>query len=162
MRFTEIISRVTGISCPIFGVSWNPTEPEVTAARRIIVYLEDRRVLYQPASVEIPVHCIQSVLDIREFLTQELSTASNSAELSNHLRAMRAACHKFLSRVAGSDREIVRFVSSPGHWASWIFQDALGQMRGVFGIHIAQIAASYGLDVEDGLGSILPEQAEGM
>ncbi len=46
------------------------------------------------------------------------------------------------------------------HWASWVFNDALGQMRGVFGIYIAMIAAKYGLDVEGELASILPEPDE--
>ena len=37
------------------------------------------------------------------------------------------------------------------------FNQALGELRGVFGIHIGMIAAKYGLDVEDELASILPE-----
>jgi hypothetical protein len=160
MRFTEIASRLTGFSCPIFGVSWNPSEPDVDAARRVIAYLEDRRVLYEPSSVEVPSHCVQSVLQLREFLTDEIGRSSNSVELREHLRAMRAACRKFLTRVDGADREIIPFANSPGHWAGWVFNDALGQMRGVFGVHVAQVAAKYGLDVEAGLDSILPDQQD--
>lgn len=26
MNFTDIRERLTGISCPFFGISWNPTE----------------------------------------------------------------------------------------------------------------------------------------
>lgn len=33
MRFTEAARRLTGISCPIFGVSWNPGTDEVTEDR---------------------------------------------------------------------------------------------------------------------------------
>ena len=44
MKFREITSRLTGISSPIFGVSWNPPPAEVTIARRAIAFLEDRRV----------------------------------------------------------------------------------------------------------------------
>jgi hypothetical protein len=70
---------------------------------------------------------------------------------------MRAACRKFLTRVQGKDgSSIVNHANSPGHWASWVFYDALGQMRGAFGMHIAQIAVKYGLDVEDELAAILP------
>jgi hypothetical protein len=32
-------------------------------------------------------------------------------------------------------------------------------MRGVFGIHVAQVAAKYGLDVEDDLAASLPAAA---
>lgn len=46
MKFKEVIGRITGFSVPIFGVSWNPPQPDVTAARKVLVFLEDRRVLY--------------------------------------------------------------------------------------------------------------------
>jgi hypothetical protein len=158
MKFKEITSRLTGISCPIFGVSWNPPEPEVTMARRIITTLEDRRVLFTPSEVEVPSHCVKSVIEIRHFLTSELCHAHVSDALSAHIRAMRAACRKFLDRVQGQDREVVPFANQHCHWASWVFMDALGQMRGEFGIHIAQLAVRYGLDVEKDLATIIPEK----
>jgi hypothetical protein len=71
MHYTEIASRLTGISRPIFGVSWNPPEAEVTAAKRILAFLEDRRVLYNPTEMEIPHHCQVSVLETRRFLTHD-------------------------------------------------------------------------------------------
>jgi hypothetical protein len=38
---------------------------------------------------------------------------------------------------------------------SWIFNSALAELRGVIGIHIAALAAQHGLDIEDGLATIL-------
>lgn len=73
MRFTEIAARLTGISTPIFGVSWNPPEAERTVARRIVTSLEDRRVLYADSELEVPHHRVDSVLPIREMLTRELA-----------------------------------------------------------------------------------------
>ena len=43
MRFSEILNRLTGISCPVFGISWNPVDTERSIARRIIIFLEPRR-----------------------------------------------------------------------------------------------------------------------
>ena len=156
MKFKEIANRLTGISCPIFGVSWNPVEVEVTKARRIISFLEDRRVLYDPSQVEIPRYCVESVLEIRRFLTDEIGGLTFDNELAKDLRGMRAACRKFLGAVQNDDRDIVVFANHQGHYASWIFIGALGEMRGVFGIHIARIALQYGIDVEDDLASIFP------
>lgn len=155
MKFEEVASRITGFSSPVFGVSWNPPEPEVTAARRVIAFLEDRRVLFIPSEMEVPDHCVQSVLEIRRVLTDEVGRSTGESDLVQSLRAMRAACRKFLDAV-GRDDDIVRSGGQIGHWASWEFNGALGELRGVFGLHVARIATEYGLSVEDDLARILP------
>lgn len=155
MKFREIASRLTGISSPIFGVSWNPPAAEVTIARRVITFLEDRRVLFTDESMEVLDHCVASVIEVRRYLTSEIQQAPDG-ELSSSLRAMRAACRKFLEAVGERDGIVVRYGGHPGHWASWRFGGALGELRGVFGVHIARIAAQNGLDVEDDLARILP------
>jgi hypothetical protein len=68
MKFSEIANRLTGISIPLGGVSWQPNDLAVSAARRLIAFLEDRRVLYAPEELEMPQHCVHSVLEIRHFL----------------------------------------------------------------------------------------------
>jgi hypothetical protein len=161
MKFEEIINRLTGISCPIFGISWNPPKTDRAIVRRILTFLEDRRVLYSPSEIEVPDHCVQSVLRIREFLTDELAMFQSKDSIAGSVRAMRSACRKFLNTIqAEDDNRIVRFAHSPGHYASWEFNQALGELRGVFGVHIARLAAQYGLDVEDDLAKILPESGE--
>ncbi|HET7833963.1 MAG TPA: DUF6650 family protein [Gallionella sp.] len=160
MKFREVVSRVTGLSVPIFGLQWNPPEPECAVARRVLTFLEDRRVLFVPSEMEVPQHCVESVLRIREFLTKELSALNPEGELALSLRAMRAACRKFLTTVEADDRRIIQFGASHGHYASWIFNGAVGELRGVFGIHIARLAASHGLDVEGELATILPASIE--
>ncbi|MDX9735924.1 MAG: hypothetical protein RBU36_17475 [Thermoanaerobaculia bacterium] len=159
MKFKEVLGRITGISCPVFGVSWKPPESERATARRVVTFLEDRRVLYAPDSQEVPAHCVHSVLEIRHHLTAVLQDLPEKSELTENVRAMRAACRKFLGTTGDDRSDLIVFGVSPGHWASWRFHDAIGQLRGVFGIHVAQVAAKYGLDVEDELASILPAQA---
>ena len=61
MKFKEIVNRLTGFSIPVFGVSWNPPEPEVAVARRVLAFLEDRRVLFNPYHLEVEYQCIDSV-----------------------------------------------------------------------------------------------------
>jgi hypothetical protein len=157
LHFDEIASRLTGLSSPIFGVSWNPPEPERAVARRVLTFLEDRRVLYVDSEMEIPSHCVESILYIREYLTDEIGRLTGGGELVSSLRALRAACRKFLEGVDDERHEIIRFGGSPGHYASWTFNGALGALRGVFGLHAARLAAAYGIDVEDQLASIFPD-----
>lgn len=156
MRFKEVLLRITGISVPAFGIQWTPPEAERAVAKRVLTFLEDRRVLYVPSEMEVPEHGIQSVLRIREHLTSELGGLSGEGQLAKSLRAMRAACRKFLDAVGPLDGPIVRHAFDRGHYATWEFNQALGEMRGVFGIYVAILAATYGLDVEEGLAKILP------
>jgi hypothetical protein len=158
MKFKNIIGRLTGFSIPVFGVSWSPPELEIQKAKRIISFLEDRRVLYNPETLEVPDHCVHSVNEIRSFLTNEISSVDSNSELSSALRAMRSECRKFLDNVSERNGEIIQYGFQHGHWASWRFLPALGELRGVFGVYIAKIATSYGLDVEKDLASILPEE----
>lgn len=118
--------------------------------------MEDRRVLYNPGELEVPSQWVESVVRIREFLTNELSSADVDHEIDESLRAMRGACRKFLDTVSKNDGEIVRLSMSHGHWASWRFYPALGEMRGVFGVHIALLSVRFGIDIEDDLASITP------
>jgi hypothetical protein len=41
-----------------------------------------------------------------------------------------------------------------------LFIDALGELRAVFGVHVAQLSAKFGIDVEDDLASILPAEPD--
>ena len=156
MKFSEIANRLTGISTPLGGVSWQATELEVSAARRVVSFLEDRRVLYAPDEMEVPSHCVHSVMDIRRFLSSELGKLDAGSEFAASLRAMRAACRKFLERVGVDGREAVLYANRHGHWASWTFYSALGELRGTFGVHLARIAARFRLDIEDNRAAILP------
>ena len=71
MKFKDMVKRLNGISTPIFGVSWNPIETDKDSAKEIISFLEYRRVLYNPSEMEMPDHCVQSVLEIRRELRAE-------------------------------------------------------------------------------------------
>jgi hypothetical protein len=49
---------------------------------------------------------------------------------------------------------VTLYANHRGHWASWTFYRALGEVRGTFGgfgVHVAKIAAEFKLDVEDRL-----------
>lgn len=160
MRFSEVARRLTGFSCPIFGVSWDPGEAKVAPARRVLAYLEDRRVLFAPWNVEVPEDCVESILMIRRFLTDQLGQLDDrDDDIAPHLRAMRAACREFLQVT-----DDLRHRGGLTPWAmgtpGWMFNDALGELRAIFGVHVAQLSAKFGLDVEDDLATILPP-AEG-
>ena len=121
MEFTEILARLTGISTPIFGVSWNPPEAQVTVARRIIAKLEDRCALYNSIEAQDPEYCVESIIEIRrDILTPEIAQLDTQNELTNNLRAMRAACRRFLDKVERRPNV------PPGERPYWVTDGTLG------------------------------------
>ena len=154
MKPSELLSRLNGISTPFGGVSWTPPVADVAVARSVLVYLEDRRVLYNPYWVESPEHAASSIDGIRGFLTTQLTAGGIGDDLAATLRAMRAACRKFFDNAEIELTELQ--YRTGGRVDNVYFDNALGELRAVFGIHVAQLAARYGLDVPESLVVILP------
>ena len=89
MKFTEVIARVNGVSTPIFGISWTPPKVDVGVARKVLAFVETRRVLFSTYSNEVPDECVASVLQIREFLTTVLGDGGIAAQLLEPVRLTR-------------------------------------------------------------------------
>lgn len=159
MKFKELASRLTGFSIPMFGVSWNPPEPEIAVARRVLAFLEDRRALFNPYYLEVADQCIHSVVEIRRFLTDEIGRLPGDSKLGEHLRGIRAACRRFLDSMQPSSRRRLR-----PHWSGSFeseFFTQLGELRASVGLRIAAIALMNGLDVEGELARTLPDSDTG-
>lgn len=151
--------RLTGFSLPFFGVQWTPSADEREIIRRLLAALEDRRVLFVPYRLEVVSQVTSSVLRIRELLTETLQALPETARAAGSVRAMRAACRRFLEEPHPDFRNL------PPHYSRGRFGDeegsppffvALGELRATFGTHVAALAYQYGVDVEGELASILP------
>lgn len=152
ISFNKIAKSFTGFSTPIFGVSWSPPETEREVVRKLFIYLEDKRVLYYPFDMESPHHVVDSILEIRKHLTEILMKLDESSELILHFRMMRASCRKFLD-----------YFSKEKLGKRFFYPESLtklGELRGVFGLQIAQLSVKYGIDVDDELSIILPGEDE--
>lgn len=156
MPVRDLKNRLTGLSIAgIGGASWQAREQDREIVRRVIAFLEDRRVLYSPFECELPEQCVASVLEIRRFLTHELGAMGERAELAENLRAMRAACRQFLDQT-GSAAVLGHVRQSRGGTPEWIFNQSLGELRALVGAYVAVLADTFDLTVEDGLAQALP------
>ncbi len=153
LPFREIAQRITGISTPVFGISWNPPEEKRVIVRRLVAFLEDRRVLYAGFHAEYGPWIERSVLEMRAEITNTLKVCSEDDNLTGPLRAMRAACRKFLDEMEVPDGRRKMYVTREA-----MMWQALGELRGVFGLHLARLCAAFGIDVEAELASIFPSQ----
>ncbi|WP_155128680.1 DUF6650 family protein [[Actinomadura] parvosata] len=149
--------EVTGVSTPLFGIQWQKTSTDRRIAREVIVFLEDRRLLFGDRHVEDEGHCVRSALQIRAFLTEQLKRHEMGRELSTALKAMRAACRQFVD-VAGPQGE--NFGYRMGPIGANRFGLALGDLRSQMGFYVAAIATQYKIEVDDDLATILPPPPE--
>ncbi|HOI95550.1 MAG TPA: hypothetical protein PK250_12665 [Syntrophobacter fumaroxidans] len=147
-----LLSRLTGISTPVGGLSWTPPVDEFDIARKLLIFLEDRRALYYPYNIQTVHHVVHSVLAIRQRLTEDLEKVSREDVLGESLSALRASCRKFLTAIGGDATRIHTSAVDRS------FSEALGGLRAIFGLHIARIACAYDLQIEEDLKAILPAE----
>jgi hypothetical protein len=105
MKFSEITSRLNGISTPFFGLSWEPATSDVQVVRGLVAFLEGRRLLYEDhhppdwPSISGIQRIEHSVEAIRTFLTEVLVKGGICSELAESIRLMRRACMDLLTEL---------------------------------------------------------------
>jgi hypothetical protein len=149
ITFKELAGRITGISFPIFGVSWNPPESEREVVRETFIFLEDRRALYNDFAHEIDQQVAESVLSIRTELTSALKRIPENSEAATAFKAMRAACPEYLDSTQGRH----------GVWGGpFSFMAQLGRLRAMIGVQVTYLAVKYGIDIDGELVRIIPPE----
>lgn len=147
IAFKEIASRITGISIPVFGVSWTAPESERQIVRETFLFLEDRRALYNDYAHELDHEVSQSVLEIRAELTAALKRLPEYSNAVSCLKAMRAACRDYL------DNARPRRSGGP-----FSFMAELGRLRAMIGVQVAYLAVKYGIDIDGELARVIPPE----
>lgn len=161
-RAARSLRRVSGVSTPVGGLSWAPSTSEREDLRKLAVFLEDRRALFNPYETEAEIFVEQSVQQIRSELTKVLQTIGEDARAADALRNMRSACQRYLTKSAGFKNGPYWHHRPPRHFRGHgIDEDddfilALGELRGVFGLCIGQIASTYSIEVHGELADLLP------
>lgn len=149
--------ELTGVSIPMGGIQWQKTTGDREVARTVVTFLEDRRLLFGDRHVEDEGHCVASALEIRAFLTEQITSSKPGRELEGCLRSMRGACRRFID--AGGPHG-QRFLRSQFPYEADGFSLALGDLRTTVGFQLAIILSQYNLPIEPELGSILPPADE--
>lgn len=150
MKFKRILQSVTGISTPIFGIQWTPPQWASDLAEETLVYLSDKRVLFNRFDMEDAGHCIQSVDNIRSHLVSQRQRLQGNKELDKSLATMLRACRRFIDYVghpkySGFEKPI----------QDSILENELQKFRSSIGKQVATLSISFGVDVEDELASII-------
>jgi hypothetical protein len=134
MKFSEIASRLNSFGIPFVSVGWVPAKADTAIARKVIRFLEDRRMLFNACADEEPQHCYLSALEIRKTLTEVLADVSEGSDLFKHLMGIRAACRTFLDKAPKSESRFDLHDRYSMH--SNQFFIALGELRATIGNHV--------------------------
>ena len=154
MKFSEIASRLNSIGTPFVSLGWVPAKTDAAIARKVIRFLEDRRMLFNACAEEEPHHCYLSAIEIRKALTEELAEVTEGSDLFKHITGIRAACRRFLDSAPSSEDGFGlhdRYSMRSGQ-----FFIALGELRATIGFHVALMAAKWKINVEKDLARVLP------
>ncbi|MES0117933.1 hypothetical protein NKK52_18375 [Mesorhizobium sp. C277A] len=171
--FDAIRSRLTGIGFLSISASWNPPVAQRTVILRLFNFLENRRVLYVPMHFEVPDQVDQSVIQIRNELTQILNDLPEHSPAARRVRHLRTASRRFLEDALPDYRNIAyRLRNDVDSGSSIRWHDhgyrpltpgyfvALGELRAIFGLQLSALAAEFEIDVEQDLTSIFPVAIE--
>jgi hypothetical protein len=97
-----------------------------------------------------------SIRETRAVLTQTLQRLQEDAKSAALVRDMRVACHAFFNTVEHLRRG--RLLRSED--ARLEFSQALGELRGVFGMNLAVLTDKFGIEVHGPLSTILPADSD--
>jgi len=156
----ETARRITGISTPFGGFQWADSGPSDTEiVRKFVLFLENRRVLYNAMDLEVVSQVEGSIHQIRAECTKALQVLPPQAFAAVPIRAIREAGRRFHN----DQNEDFRFFDDRWHHrdGSPGFFTALGAFRAAVGQQVALLAAHYDIDIEGDLAAVLPTLEDG-
>jgi hypothetical protein len=147
--------KITGIGTPLGGVQWADPGPfDGDTVRHLLLFLEDRRLLYNAANLEEVSQVERAVREIREQCANTLQALPPKTFAIAPIRIIREASRRFHSE------QQEQFPSFDGRASfrrgSAEFFAALGSYRATVGQQVALLAGYYDIDIEGDLASVLP------
>ena len=149
--------RLTGVAGPGVGVQWERRDDDKEIARRVLNLLADRRMLWKDFSMEIEEHCVTSANTVRTALGTHLDHPDIGPDLARRLSLLRRLFRDFVDEVGPTDQD--GFGRHRWGMGTDPLSVALGRLRGLVGVQVGELAATYDLEVTEELATIVPDQA---
>lgn len=143
--------RLTGLTIGKLGGTWEHVETDREVVRRVLTFLEDRRLLWRSphnhAHVEEAEHCRRSAEMIRDRLGEEIGKVKHGGDVEASFKKIRKAARDFVSAAGPDSRNFVDLAS---------FNEALSALRVPVCREILVLADHHDLDVDEDLLRVLP------
>ena len=137
--------KVTGLSTPFGGISWEYTEAEKKGVQELFFFLETKRILVNPIEMEIKQWCIKSAIEIKEKITELHFKYNFSNHTTDCMRSMIDACNDFLDKLGGVKETGILYKNGNGDWADSMFSSAMKRFRKIFRDNINLLSSAYNL-----------------
>lgn len=124
--------KITGVSTPFGGISWEYNENEKSAIRKLFIFLESKRLLVDPISMEFPDQCAQSAIEIKHFIVELLIGSPFSSETEKCLSSMINECNDYLNGLNSRKRNHIIYKNQNGDWCDDNFSIIMKEFRSIF------------------------------
>lgn len=109
--------------------------------------------LFYPGEYEYPIYCVESIENIRQFLTEQLMVLNNSnmkdpATIEKSIRTMRTACHDFLTSQQQFSRENRVITNAADYGNSYRFIMDLIRLRTIFVNEMYTLSVHYDVKIK--------------
>ncbi len=136
--------RLNGVSIPIGGISWEKCVTEKDRIQYLFFYLESKRILTNPMSMEVVDGCINSVLEIKSVLVEATKDIPFSENNLNSIRQMISGCNDFLNNINETDYPHLIY-KNKDRWGDLRFDTAMKTFRESFRQPIKEIEKQTGI-----------------
>lgn len=96
----DLKNKLTGISTPFGGLSWDKSICEKDRIIFLFTYFESKRILFNPAEMENKEWCIKSILEIKGSLVEITKDIKISAKTLDVINNMIDTCNHYLDNVS--------------------------------------------------------------
>lgn len=138
--------RITGLDTPFGGVSWEYTESAKKGVQELFYFLEAKRILTNPAEMEVGHWCEESAIQIRNKLTELLSNHNFNNETITCFRVMVDSCNSFLDEMSCVTQQGIIYKNGNGDWEDTNFSRAMKKFRKSFRDNIKVLSNGYQLE----------------
>lgn len=151
MAKRRITSIGLGTALVSGSISWEYIASNRDLARRVLVFLEPRQVLYESPAREDYEQCRLSAQDIKNFLTLEIMNVKSGGDLEASFKLMRSACIAF-GNAAGINS--ANFGRNPD-----LFHACLQAFKDAMGTQIGWLAETFEIPLDPALEAIVPPRS---
>ena len=137
--------RITGVSTPIGGISWEFTETKKKGIKDLFLFLESKRILVNPKEMEVKEWSEQSVIEIKNKLVSIATEYEYSQNTMECFKMMIDTCNIFLDNMHQVNISGIIYKNQKGDCIHRGYASAMKEFRKSIKYNIQRLSEEYQL-----------------